>query len=87
MAIAVAMRAASYDIRVPDGALSIYGCMLVRYTPSPSRILSLMDALLPMGILGQCLAGKGCGFLCTSNISDLKLLPLKIISKLYVFFA
>ena len=58
IAVAVAMRAAAYGVRPPDGVLSVYGCMNVRYTPSPSRILALMDPLLPMGILAQCLGGK-----------------------------
>lgn len=57
LAVAVAMRAASYGVRQPDGVLSVYGCMLVKYTPSPSRIMSLMDPLLPLGILPKCLGG------------------------------
>ena len=58
LAVSVAMRAASYGIRVPDAVVSVYGCMLVKYTPSPSRVLSLMDPLLPIGIVSKCLAGK-----------------------------
>ena len=58
LCVATALRAASFGLRVPDGIVSIYGSLLVKYTPSPSRILSLMDPLLPVGILTKCLAGK-----------------------------
>ena len=51
------MRCAQFGIRIPDGVLSIYGVFLVQYAPSPSRILSLMDPLLPLGLLSQVLAG------------------------------
>lgn len=53
----VAMRCAMYGVRVPDGLLTVYGCFMVQYAPSPSRILSLMDPLLPLGVLAQVLAG------------------------------
>ncbi|XP_077985551.1 hormone-sensitive lipase-like [Glandiceps talaboti] len=56
LAIAVAMRAANYGIRVPDGIVTCYAPFQVRYSPSPSRILSLMDPLLPLGVLSCCLA-------------------------------
>jgi hypothetical protein len=57
LAVATALRAISFGVRVPDGVLSIYGCLLVKYAPSPSRLLSLMDPLLPLGVLPKCLAG------------------------------
>ena len=57
LAVAAALTAASYGVRMPDGLLSIYGCMLVKYAPSPSRIMALMDPLLPLGVLPKCLAG------------------------------
>eukprot|EP00058_Branchiostoma_floridae_P024634 XP_002610124.1 hypothetical protein BRAFLDRAFT_89828 [Branchiostoma floridae] len=41
---------------VPDGVLAAYTPFLVRYTPSPSRLLCMMDPLLPMGILSRCIA-------------------------------
>jgi hormone-sensitive lipase len=56
--MATAIRAASFEIRVPDGIMAAYTPFLIRYTPSPSRVLGLMDPLLPMGILTRCLAGK-----------------------------
>ena len=60
LCVANTMRAASCGLRLPDGILSIYGSMLIRYTPSPSRMLALMDPLLPIGILSKCIAGRYC---------------------------
>ncbi|XP_070551317.1 hormone-sensitive lipase-like [Ptychodera flava] len=56
LAMAVAMRAANYGIRIPTGIATFYAPFQVRYAPSPSRILSLMDPLLPLGVLSCCLA-------------------------------
>lgn len=56
------MRAAEYGIRRPDSLLTAYSPFNVQYVPSPSRLLSLMDPLLPTGILSACLgayAGLG----------------------------
>lgn len=56
------MRAAEYGIRRPDSLLTAYAPFNVQYVPSPSRLLSLMDPLLPTGILSACLgayAGLG----------------------------
>ena len=55
--IATALRAGSYGIKAPDGIVAIYSAVMIRYAPSPSRILGLMDPLLPVGILARCLAG------------------------------
>ncbi|GAA48119.1 hormone-sensitive lipase [Clonorchis sinensis] len=40
---------------LPHGALVAYAPVLVSFTPSPARMLSLMDPLLPIGILSKCL--------------------------------
>ncbi len=58
LSVALALRAIAMGIRVPDGILSAYGTFLVRYTPSPARIMALMDPLLPLGLMAQCLAGN-----------------------------
>lgn len=34
-----------------------YAAFAFRYAPSPSRLMSIMDPLLPMGIILRCLAG------------------------------
>ncbi|XP_061189140.1 hormone-sensitive lipase-like [Saccostrea echinata] len=54
--ISTALRAASCGIQIPDGIMTAYPVVLVRYTPSPARILALMDPLLPVGIMMRCLA-------------------------------
>ena len=58
LVLSVALRAASYGIRVPDGIMAAYTPTLIHYTPTPSRMLALMDPLLPVGILVRCMAGK-----------------------------
>lgn len=55
MAVSVAMRLASCGLRQPDAVISVYGGLLVKYAPSPSRIMSLMDPLLPLGVVALCL--------------------------------
>ncbi|XP_060564756.1 uncharacterized protein LOC132723970, partial [Ruditapes philippinarum] len=54
--ISTALRAVSYQIRIPDGIVAAYSATLVQYTPSPARLLSMIDPLLPVGILTRCLA-------------------------------
>ncbi|XP_053409256.1 hormone-sensitive lipase-like [Mercenaria mercenaria] len=54
--ISTALRAVSYQIRIPDGIMAAYVPILVQYTPSPARLLSMIDPLLPVGILTRCLA-------------------------------
>lgn len=54
--MSLCLKAASYGIRLPDGILTSYAPFMVQFRPSPSRLLSLLDPLLPIGILTQCLA-------------------------------
>lgn len=58
LVVGAALKIACKNIKIPDGILAAYGAFLVQYTPSPSRLLCLMDPLLPMGILTRCLAGN-----------------------------
>ncbi|XP_014668106.1 PREDICTED: hormone-sensitive lipase-like [Priapulus caudatus] len=53
---ALTLRAITNGVRVPDGLLTIYTPFVALYTPSPSRLLSMLDPLLPLGILARCLA-------------------------------
>ncbi|XP_033099091.1 hormone-sensitive lipase-like [Anneissia japonica] len=55
LAISVAMRAASYGIRVPDGIVAAYPPLNASFSPSPSRLLCFLDPLLPFGVLMRCL--------------------------------
>ena len=56
--LSTAVRAVSFEIRVPDGIMSAYAPVLIQYTPSPARFMSMIDPLLPVGILMRCLAGN-----------------------------
>ncbi|OAF69431.1 hypothetical protein A3Q56_02815, partial [Intoshia linei] len=40
--------------RMPDAIFSHYGVFNVNWSPSPSRALSLMDPLLPLGVMYTC---------------------------------
>ncbi|CAG4953093.1 unnamed protein product [Colias eurytheme] len=42
-------------IRLPDGLFMAYAPLLVSFIPSPSRLLCLMDPLLPFGFMMRCL--------------------------------
>ena len=56
LCVTLCLKASSYGIRLPDGILTSYAPFNVQFRPSPSRLLSLLDPLLPIGILTQCLA-------------------------------
>ncbi len=47
----VAMRALEEGVRPPSGVVMLYPALFLHDTPSPSRIISLMDPLLPLGTL------------------------------------
>ncbi|XP_029094095.1 hormone-sensitive lipase isoform X2 [Monodon monoceros] len=50
----VSLRAAAYGVRVPDGIMAAYPATMLQATASPSRLLSLMDPLLPLSMLSKC---------------------------------
>lgn len=55
------MRAAAFGVRMPDGIVAAYPATLLTAYASPSRLLTLMDPLLPLSVLSRCLsayAGK-----------------------------
>ncbi|XP_072283331.1 hormone-sensitive lipase isoform X2 [Pyxicephalus adspersus] len=56
LCITVALRAASVGIRLPDGIMVAYPATLLQATASPSRLLTLMDPLLPLSVLSKCLS-------------------------------
>ncbi|XP_040183215.1 hormone-sensitive lipase isoform X3 [Rana temporaria] len=56
LCITVAMRAASVGVRLPDGIMVAYPATLLQATASPSRLLTLMDPLLPLSVLSKCLS-------------------------------
>ncbi|XP_045387522.1 hormone-sensitive lipase isoform X2 [Lemur catta] len=52
----VSLRAAAYGVRVPDGIMAAYPATMLQSTASPSRLLSLMDPLLPLSVLSKCVS-------------------------------
>ncbi|XP_070777366.1 lipase, hormone-sensitive a [Enoplosus armatus] len=63
LCITVSMKAMSSGIRVPDGIMAAYPATLLTTDASPSRLLTLIDPLLPLGVLAKCLnayAGAEC---------------------------
>uniref|UniRef100_A0A8D3BUI4 Hormone-sensitive lipase n=2 Tax=Scophthalmus maximus TaxID=52904 RepID=A0A8D3BUI4_SCOMX len=63
LCITVSMKAMSTGIRVPDGIMAAYPATLLTTAASPSRLLTLIDPLLPLGVLAKCLnayAGADC---------------------------
>ncbi|KAM4630569.1 lipase, hormone-sensitive a isoform 2-T3 [Polymixia lowei] len=55
LCITVSMKAISCGIRVPDGIMTAYPATLLTTDASPSRLLTLIDPLLPLGVLAKCL--------------------------------
>ena len=53
--IVTAMKANQLKLRIPDQIFAYYPATLISSAVSPSRFLSLMDPLLPIGILLSCL--------------------------------
>lgn len=50
------MRAAAFGVRMPDGIVAAYPATLLTAYASPSRLLTLMDPLLPLSVLSRCLS-------------------------------
>ncbi|KAL7381786.1 hypothetical protein ABVT39_011252 [Epinephelus coioides] len=63
LCITVSMKAMTSGIRVPDGVMAAYPATLLTTDASPSRLLTLIDPLLPLGVLAKCVnayAGVDC---------------------------
>lgn len=71
LCVSLCLKAASYGVRLPDGILTSYAPFNVRFCPSPSRLLTLLDPLLPVGIISQCLAAY-LGRNAKDNVGDLQ---------------
>ncbi|XP_036395571.1 hormone-sensitive lipase isoform X1 [Megalops cyprinoides] len=56
LCVTVSMRAASQGVRMPDGIMAAYPATLLTAYASPSRLLTLMDPLLPLSVLSKCLS-------------------------------
>ncbi|XP_053718099.1 lipase, hormone-sensitive a isoform X1 [Synchiropus splendidus] len=55
LCITVSMKALCNGIRVPDGIMAAYPATLLTTDASPSRLLTLIDPLLPLGVLTKCI--------------------------------
>ncbi|XP_036414164.1 hormone-sensitive lipase isoform X2 [Colossoma macropomum] len=56
LCVTVSMRAVAHGVRLPDGIMAAYPATLLTAYASPSRLLSLMDPLLPLSVLSRCLS-------------------------------
>ncbi|XP_074670001.1 hormone-sensitive lipase isoform X3 [Strix aluco] len=56
LCLTVSMRAAAVGVQAPDGIMAAYPVTLVQAAVSPSRLLTLLDPLLPLGVLCKCLS-------------------------------
>ena len=54
----VLMKAIQYGIRLPDGFLCIYPALSPYFLPSPSRLLCLLDPVLPLEFAIHCFQGN-----------------------------
>uniref|UniRef100_H3CRY9 Hormone-sensitive lipase n=1 Tax=Tetraodon nigroviridis TaxID=99883 RepID=H3CRY9_TETNG len=56
LCVTTSMRAAAYGVRMPDAIVAAYPATLLTAYASPSRLLTLMDPLLPLSVLSRCLS-------------------------------
>ncbi|XP_052024787.1 hormone-sensitive lipase isoform X2 [Apodemus sylvaticus] len=56
LCITVSLRAAAYGVRVPDGIMAAYPVTTLQSAASPSRLMSLIDPLLPLSVLSKCVS-------------------------------
>lgn len=61
LCLTVSLRAAAYGVRVPDGIMAAYPATMLQSTASPSRLLSLIDPLLPLSVLSRCVSAYAGG--------------------------
>ncbi|XP_076864108.1 lipase, hormone-sensitive a [Brachyhypopomus gauderio] len=55
LCITVSMKAMSHGVRVPDGIMAAYPATLLTTDASPSRLLTLIDPVLPLSVLYKCI--------------------------------
>ena len=55
ISLAMSLKVVSLGIRPPDSICVAYPCTYISIVPSPSRLLSVLDPVLPFGILISCL--------------------------------
>uniref|UniRef100_A0AAY5ES20 Hormone-sensitive lipase n=1 Tax=Electrophorus electricus TaxID=8005 RepID=A0AAY5ES20_ELEEL len=55
LCITVSMKAMSHGVRAPDGIMAAYPATLLTTDASPSRLLTLIDPVLPLSVLYKCI--------------------------------
>ncbi|UYV83132.1 LIPE [Cordylochernes scorpioides] len=55
LSLAMVLKCQALGIRAPDGAVIMYAPLLLDMVPSPSRLMSMMDPLIPLGFMLTCL--------------------------------
>ncbi|XP_078507435.1 hormone-sensitive lipase isoform X1 [Lissotriton helveticus] len=82
LCITVSMRVASFGIRMPDGIMTAYPATLLTATASPSRLLTLMDPLLPLSVLSKCLSAyAGTDPIHSDDASEEKLNTVSLVKR------
>lgn len=71
LCLAALLKCIDMKIRKPDGILIAYCPIIVGFDPSPSRLLCMLDPLLPFGFMMRCLKAYSC-----SEVDDKKQLHL-----------
>lgn len=67
-------------IRIPDGMFLAYTPTWLTIAPTPSRLLCLMDPLIPLGFIMRCLKGNFfVEFMKSNNIFSLNQLTLHLV--------
>uniref|UniRef100_A0AAR2M672 Hormone-sensitive lipase n=1 Tax=Pygocentrus nattereri TaxID=42514 RepID=A0AAR2M672_PYGNA len=56
LCLTVSMKAMSHGVRTPDGIMAAYPATLLTTDASPSRLLTLIDPLLPLSVLYKCIS-------------------------------
>ncbi|XP_062454740.1 hormone-sensitive lipase [Rhea pennata] len=56
LCLAVSLRAAAAGVQRPDAVVAAYPVTMVQAAVSPSRLLTLLDPLLPLSVLCKCLS-------------------------------
>jgi hormone-sensitive lipase len=70
--LATVLKCIDMKIRKPDGIFSAYCPVIVGFDPSPSRLLCMMDPLLPFGFMMRCLkAYSNAGEIDTFEMNNL----------------
>lgn len=74
LSLATLLKCIDMKIRKPDGIFIAYCPILVAFDPSPSRLLCILDPLIPFGFLMRCLRAYSNGQThdAVSNLQDLE---------------